>query len=45
MILLELFQRLFRCWHMIHLPLAILMFAIVSIHVAVAIRFGCGWPS
>jgi len=44
MILLELFQRLFRYWHVFRSPLAILMFAIVSIHVAVAILFGYGWP-
>jgi len=37
------FQRLFRYWHVFHLPLAILMLAIVAIHVGVAIAFGYVW--
>lgn len=43
-VLLAPFQRLFRYWHTIHLPLAIVMFVILVVHVAVAILFGYGWP-
>jgi hypothetical protein len=38
------FQRLFRYWHVLHLPVAILMFLTLAIHVAVAITFGYAWP-
>lgn len=41
--LLTPFQRMFRYWHAFHLPLALLMFVIVGIHVAVAIMFGYTW--
>jgi hypothetical protein len=37
------FQRLFRYWHLLHLPLAITMFVIVGIHVTVATLFGYGF--
>jgi len=40
MVLLRPFQRLFRYWHVLHLPLAIVMLLIVILHVAVAIAFG-----
>lgn len=36
-------QRLFRHWHMFHLPFAIVMFVIMIIHIAVAFLFGYGW--
>jgi hypothetical protein len=36
------FQRLFRYWHLLHLPLAIAMFIIVAIHIGVAVAFGYG---
>jgi hypothetical protein len=36
------FQRLFRYWHLLHLPLAIAMFIVVAIHIAVAVAFGYG---
>ncbi len=39
------FRRLFRYWHLLHLPLAITMFVIVAIHVVVATMFGYGWSS
>jgi hypothetical protein len=42
--LLQPFQRLFRYWHIFHLPLAIVMFLILILHVAVAAAFGYGWP-
>jgi len=41
--LLEPFQRMFRYWHAFHLPLAILMFVILGVHIAVAIMFGYTW--
>lgn len=37
-------QRLFHYWHVFHLPLAIVMFAILAMHVAVAAIMGYGWP-
>jgi hypothetical protein len=42
--LLSPFQRLFRYWHLFHLPLAIVMFAIVAVHVVIATMFGYGIP-
>ena len=37
------FQRLFRYWHAFHLPLAVVMFAVLAVHVGVAIAFGYTW--
>jgi len=34
---------MFRYWHAFHLPLAILMFVILAVHIAVAILFGYTW--
>ncbi len=42
-LLLQPFQRLFRYWHVIHLPLAVTMFLILAVHVAVAVAFGYTW--
>jgi len=42
-LLLHPFQRLFRYWHVLHLPLAAVMFIILGVHVAVAILFGYTW--
>jgi hypothetical protein len=42
-LLLNPFQRLFRYWHVIHLPLAFVMFLILGVHVAVSILFGYTW--
>jgi len=42
-LLLRPFQRLFRYWHVVHLPLAIVMFVILGIHVTVSILFGYTW--
>lgn len=36
-------QRLLRYWHLFHLPLTIVMFAILAVHVTVAILFGYAW--
>jgi hypothetical protein len=41
--LLQPFRRLFRYWHVFHLPLAIVMFLILAVHVTVALLFGYGW--
>lgn len=41
--MLQPFQRLFRYWHVVHLPLAIVMFVILGLHVGVAILFGYTW--
>lgn len=41
--LLQPFRRLFRYWHVFHLPLTIVMFLILSVHVTVAVLFGYGW--
>lgn len=40
MVLLKPFQRLFRYWHLLHLPLALVMLLIVVAHVLVAMLFG-----
>jgi hypothetical protein len=42
-LLLQPFQRLFRYWHVIHLPLAVTMFLILGLHVGVAVAFGYTW--
>lgn len=41
--LFEPFLRLFRYWHVFHLPLAIVMFLILAVHVTVAVLFGYAW--
>jgi hypothetical protein len=43
MVLLRPFQRLFRYWHLFHLPLSTVMAAIVILHIGVAIVFGYTW--
>lgn len=42
-LLLHPFQRLFRYWHVVHLPLAIVMFLVLGVHVTVSILFGYTW--
>ncbi len=41
--LLQTMQKLFRYWHVVHLPFAIVMFVIMIIHIAVEIVFGYKW--
>ena len=36
-------QNLFKYWHVVHLPFALLMLIIMIIHVAVVITFGAHW--
>jgi hypothetical protein len=43
MALLAPFQRLFKYWHLFHMPLAIVMLVIVLLHVTVAILLGYTW--
>jgi hypothetical protein len=43
MALLTPFQRLFRYWHLFHMPLAIVMLVVVLLHVTVAILLGYTW--
>ena len=40
---LQLMQKLFRYWHVVHLPFAIVMLIIMLIHVGVTILFGYRW--
>ncbi len=44
-VLLSPFRRLFRYWHLLHLPLSIVMLVIVTVHVGVAMLFGYAWPT
>ena len=41
--LLKTMQKLFKYWHVVHLPFAILMFVIMLIHIAVTVAFGYRW--
>jgi hypothetical protein len=36
-------QKMFKYWHVIHLPFALVMLVIVIIHVAVTLAFGYKW--
>ena len=40
---LQLMQKLFRYWHVAHLPFALIMLVIVVIHVAITLAFGYTW--
>jgi len=40
---LETMQRLFKYWHVAHLPFALIMLVIVIIHVGVTLAFGYKW--
>jgi hypothetical protein len=44
-VLLSPFRRLFRYWHLLHLPLSVVMLVIVAVHVTVAVLFGYAWPT
>ena len=41
--LLRTMQRIFKYWHVVHLPFAIIMFIIMFVHIAVTIIFGYRW--
>lgn len=40
---LVIMQRMFRYWHVVHLPFAIIMLVIMLIHVVVTLAFGYRW--
>jgi hypothetical protein len=40
---LETMKKLFRYWHVAHLPFALIMLVIVLIHIAVTLAFGYKW--
>lgn len=40
---LKLMQKLFRYWHVAHMPFALIMLIIMVIHVAVTLTFGFKW--
>ena len=40
---LQSMQRLFKYWHIIHLPFALIMLVIMLIHVGITIVFGATW--
>ncbi len=40
---LETMQKLFKYWHVAHLPFALIMFIILIIHVGVTLAFGYKW--
>lgn len=40
---LETMQRLFKYWHVVHLPFAIIMLIILCIHIGVTVAFGYKW--
>lgn len=41
--LLDATHRIFRLWHLAHLPFAVTAFVAVTIHVAIAVAFGATW--
>ncbi len=40
---LETMQKLFKYWHVAHLPFALIMLVIVVIHIAITVAFGYKW--
>ncbi|WP_252734338.1 hypothetical protein [Arenibacter algicola] len=40
---LQTMQKLFKYWHVVHMPFALIMLIIVVIHVAVTLAFGYKW--
>ena len=40
---LQTMQKLFKYWHVAHLPFALVMLVIMVVHVAVSIVFGYTW--
>ncbi len=43
MALLTPFQRMFRYWHLFHLPLTMVMALVLALHITVAVMFGYMW--
>lgn len=42
-LLLEKIRQLFHYWHVVHLPFSLVMFAILVVHIGVAVAFGYTW--
>ncbi len=42
-VLLHSIQRIFKLWHIVHLPFAIIMLLIMLIHIVVTVTFGYKW--
>ena len=42
-LLLEKMRQLFHYWHVVHLPFSLVMFAILVVHIGVAVAFGYTW--
>jgi hypothetical protein len=40
---LQMMQKLFKYWHVVHLPFALVMLVIMIIHVAITLAFGYRW--
>ncbi|MFK5880396.1 MAG: hypothetical protein QM478_12975 [Flavobacteriaceae bacterium] len=40
---LETMQKLFKYWHVAHLPFALIMLVIVIVHIAITVTFGYKW--
>lgn len=40
---LQTMQRLFKYWHIVHLPFALIMLVIMIIHVGITLAFGARW--
>ncbi len=40
---LEIMQRLFKYWHVVHLPFALILLIILCIHVGITVAFGYKW--
>lgn len=40
---LQLMQKLFKYWHVAHLPFALIMLIVLIVHVAVTLAFGYKW--
>ena len=43
LLLLPSFQRLFKYWHNLHLPMAVVMFVVLAVHVGVSVALGYTW--
>jgi type IV secretory pathway VirB2 component (pilin) len=40
---LQSMQQLFKYWHIVHLPFALIMLVIMIIHVGITLAFGARW--
>lgn len=42
-VLLMPFQLVFRLWHITHIPLSVIMFLVIIVHISIAVLFGYTW--